>query len=330
VRILVTGGAGYIGCQIVLRLGEAGHEVTSFDNLSSGHREMLPGGEFILGDIRDPQALADALEQSQAEAVFHMAASSDLRESIIDPVKYYANNVTGTLNVIQACVTARVRHLVFASSAAVYGIPNSQAVAEDAPLQPISPYGRSKLIGEQMLADCAAAADLGYVALRFFNVAGADVEGRCGEALPDAWHLIKVACQTAVGLRDDITIYGTDYPTEDGTCVRDYVHVDDVAQAHIKALDYLVAGGAPVNMNVGYGHGTSVRQIVDMIARLSPRDFAIHTDAGREGDPPYLVSNADEIRHLIGWKPQYDDLEVIVRSALAWEQKMAENVRKTG
>jgi len=322
-RILVTGGAGYIGCQVVLRLCEAGHEVSTLDNLSSGHREMLPGGEFMLGDIRNTDDVASAMARSEAEAVFHMAAVSDLRESIGDPQKYYANNVVGTLNVARAGIEAGVKRIVFSSSAAVYGIPDTDTVAETAPLQPISPYGRTKLISEQILADFAAASDMTYTALRFFNVAGADPGGHCGESGDDAWHLIKVACQAAVGLRDGLTINGTDYPTADGTCVRDYVHVDDVALAHIASLEYLVGGGASENLNVGYGRGASVREIVALISAQSDRDFPIHLGPARDGDPAHLVAAAQKIRNVLGWSPQYDDLKFITRSALDWEKKIA-------
>jgi UDP-glucose 4-epimerase len=322
-RILVTGGAGYIGCQVVLRLSELGHDVTTFDNLSSGRRETSPAGDFIVGDIRQAAEIGQALRQCDAEAVFHLAAASDLRESIRDPKKYAANNIQGTKNVAEACLEAGVRRLVFSSSAAVYGAPGADPAAETSPLRPLSPYGDSKLAGERILADCAARSDLTYVALRFFNVAGADPAGRCGESTPQAWHLIKLACQAATGSRrDGLTIFGADHPTDDGTCVRDYVHVDDVAQAHIKSLDYLVGGGIPEILNVGYGHGASVRQIVDRTKTISGREFAVRIGAARQGDPPILVADAGKIRQVLGWAPDHDDLDVIIRSALAWEKKL--------
>lgn len=321
-RILVTGGAGYIGCQVVLRLCEQGHRVTTFDNLSSGHRELLPGGTFRLGDIRDAADFAAALSQSGAEAVFHLAALSDVRESMRDADKYHDHNVAGTRNVVEGCIAAGVRRLVFSSSAAVYGLAGAAPVSEASALQPISPYGETKLRAEQILAD-AAATGLNYVALRFFNVAGADPGGRCGESAAEAWHLITLACRAALGLRPGLTINGADYPTADGTCVRDYVHVDDVARAHLKALDYLAGGGPAQCLNVGYGRGASVRQIVDLARKVSECDFPVDIGPPLAGDPPYLVAATDEIRRVLGWSPRHDDLEAIVRSALAWEKKIS-------
>ncbi len=328
-QVLVTGGAGYIGSQVVLRLSEQGHAVTALDNFSTGYRQVPPVGNFVEGDVRDPGVVTATLAQTGAEAVLHMAALSDLRESVRDPLNYYDNNVTGTLNVVEKSVAAGVKYLVFSSSAAVYGKVQDIPVAETSPLQPISPYGRTKLIGEQILTDTSAAHDFNHVALRFFNVAGADPEGRCGESMPQAWHLIKVACQAALGMRDGITINGIDHPTEDGTCIRDYVHVDDVAQAHIRALDYLAAGGASQAFNVGYGRGASVKQIVDLVSAVSEIAFEVRTGPAVPGDPPSLVASAKKIRQVLGWTPEYDDLNVIIRSALTWEVKMAATRRKT-
>lgn len=322
-RILVTGGAGYIGSQVVLRLCELGHDVTTLDNLSSGNLETLPGGNFVEGDVCDLSVVGESMKKFRTEAVFHLAAVSDLRDSIENPLKYYRNNVTGTQNVIHACVNAGVRHVVFSSSASVYGVPENTLVSETDPLQPVSPYGWTKLMGEQILKDCASASDFNYIALRFFNVAGADLDNRCGESAPEAWHLIKIACQAATGGRKDVTINGRDYATEDGTCIRDYVHVDDIALAHIKSLEYLIAGGRSDVFNVGYGQGASVKQILDLVLKHADHKFPVLNGVARAGDPPRLVARVDKIQEILGWTPRHDDLDTIVCTALAWEKKLA-------
>ena len=321
-HVFVTGGAGYIGSHLLLRLHAAGHEATTFDNLSSGDREAVRFGELIKGDIRDIESLTAALKKRRPDAIVHLAAMSDLRESIRNPIKYHRNNTIGTLNVVDACLQAGISKLVFSSSAAVYGSPNRQPISETAPLQPISPYGTSKFMGETILRDAAANSEFAYVAFRFFNVAGADTHGRAGESTVDAWHLIKIACQAATGKRDGMTINGDDFATPDGTCVRDYVHVDDIARAHIDALEYLAAGGGSDVLNVGYGHGTSVRQIVNAVKNISGVDFPVAIGKPRLGDPPSLVAQSDRIRSVLDWKPQHNDLEEIVRTALAWERKL--------
>jgi len=321
-RIFVTGGAGYIGSHLLLRLQAAGYVATTFDNLSTGNREAVLHGEFIEGDVTDIGSLATALRDCQPDAVVHLAALSDLRESLTQPVKYHQQNTIGTLNVVAACRQADINRIVFSSSAAVYGAPDRESINEDAPIQPISPYGTSKAIGETLLQDTAASSDLAYVALRFFNVAGADLDGRIGESTADAWHLIKIACQAATGKRAAVTINGGGYSTSDGTCVRDYVHVDDIARAHLDALEYLKTGAESRSLNVGYGHGASVRQVVETVKSISGVDFPVIMGEPRAGDPPTLVANSDRIRDVLGWQPKHDDLELIVRSALAWERKL--------
>lgn len=321
-HVFVTGGAGYIGSHVLLHLQTAGHEVTTFDNLSTGYRESVLHGDFVEGDILDFDMLASALQKNRPDAIIHLAALSDLRDSIAQPIKYHRNNTIGTLNVVEACCQAGIQKFVFSSSAAVYGSAEGLAIPEDAALQPISPYGTSKLMGETILQEIAASSDFTFAALRFFNVAGADSQGRTGESTSDAWHLIKVACQAATGKRDGMTINGDGYSTPDGTCVRDYVHVDDIARAHIDALEYLQSHDSSQILNVGYGCGASVREVVDTVKSVSGVDFPVTVGPARHGDPSSLVAKTDRIRSVLGWLPQHDDLETIVRSALAWERRL--------
>lgn len=321
-KLLVTGGAGYIGSHVVQQLRGAGHAVTVYDNLSTGHRWAIGDAELVVADLADTSRPREVLERG-FDGVLHFAAHIVVPESVTDPLKYYGNNTRNTFNLLQACADTGVRYFVFSSTAAVYGIPETAAVAEDAPLQPINPYGASKMMSERMLMDLGAASDLRYVSLRYFNVAGADPEGRIGQSFPDATHLIKVACQVATGQRESITVFGTDYDTRDGTCERDYIHVEDLASAHIRALDYLERGGTSEVLNCGYGHAYSVREVLDAVKRASGVDFPVHYGDRRAGDPPALMANADRIRQILDWHPQYDDLDLIVRHALAWEQKTA-------
>jgi UDP-glucose 4-epimerase len=320
--ILVTGGAGYIGSHVLRQLGERGDRLVTLDNLSTGYRSSVLHGEFVQGDTGDAPLLSDLLARHRVDTVMHFAAHISVPESVAEPLKYYRNNTANTCSLLQCCVAARVKHFVFSSTAAVYGIPESGIASEDSATVPINPYGWSKLMSERMLADVGAANALRYVALRYFNVAGADPGGRIGQCTPQATHLIKVACQQATGQRDHVEIYGTDYDTPDGTGVRDYIHVEDLAAAHLMALDYLRAGGTPVTLNCGYGQGFSVRQVLDQVADVSGKPLRIVESGRRAGDPPRLVAAATRIRERLGWQPRHQDLAGIVRSAFAWEQRL--------
>ncbi len=321
-HVFVTGGAGYIGSHVLLQLHDAGHEATTFDNLVTGRRDAVLHGNFVEGDITNADSLTAALTECRPDAVIHLAALSDLRESIIQPVKYHRNNTVGTLNVVNACQQARVEKIVFSSSAAVYGASQADTIPETDPVEPISPYGTSKHMGEIILDDVAEASGLRHVNLRFFNVAGADAKGRAGESTSEAWHLIKIACQAATGKRDGMVIYGDGYPTPDGTCIRDYVHVDDIARAHINALKFMSAEGKSETLNVGYGHGVSVREVIDMVKQVSGVDFPVTVGAARPGDPARLVADSSRSRDVLGWQPECDNLETIVGSAMAWERRL--------
>ncbi|MDX9741314.1 MAG: UDP-glucose 4-epimerase GalE [Gammaproteobacteria bacterium] len=321
--ILVTGGAGYIGSHVVRQLGERGERVLVLDNLSTGQRDAVLHGELIVGDTGDAELVERVLRQNDVRAVMHFAAHIVVPESVSDPLKYYLNNTSNTRNLLACCARTGVEHFIFSSTAAVYGIPDTIPVAEDARLEPINPYGRSKLMSEWMLRDLAAAGGMKHVILRYFNVAGADLDGRIGQSTPAATHLIKVACEAVTGQRDRVEIFGTDYPTPDGSGVRDYIHVEDLAAAHLSALDHLRAGADSTVLNCGYGHGYSVREVLDMVQRVAGCEIEIIESPRRAGDPPALTADATRIRGTLGWQPRYDDLEVIVRTALAWERKLA-------
>jgi UDP-glucose 4-epimerase len=320
--ILVTGGAGYIGSHVVLQLRERGESVVVLDDLSRGFRQSVGDTPLVVGDIGDRALVTRLLRDHGVDTVIHFAAFTIVPESVRDPLKYYANNVCGTRNLLQCCAESAVPHFVFSSSAAVYGSPASDMAAEDSATLPINPYGTSKLVSEWMLRDLAAASDLRYVALRYFNVAGSDMGGRIGQATPGATLLIKVASEATVGKRPHVSIFGTDYPTPDGTGIRDYIHVQDLAGAHLAALDHLRRKGASAVLNCGYGHGYSVRQVLDSVQRVSGRSLMIREEPRRAGDPAALVAKADRIRELLAWTPQLDDLDTIVRSALDWEAKL--------
>jgi UDP-glucose 4-epimerase len=321
--VLVTGGAGYIGSHAVLAFSEAGYPVVVLDNLSTGVRENLPTDvPFVHGDVADIELVETTLRQHDVRHILHFAGSIVVPESVADPLSYYRNNTSAARNLLEVAVRTGVRNFIFSSTAAVYGEPKAVPVREDAALEPANPYGRSKLMTEWMLRDVAAAHDLRYVALRYFNVAGADPLGRTGQSTPRATHLIKVACEAAVGARSHVQVFGDDYPTQDGTCVRDYIHVADLAAAHVCALRHLEAGGDNLALNCGYGHGFSVREVLETVQRVAGRRLDVRDAPRRPGDPARLVSDPGLIRRTFPWRPQYDDLEVIVRSALGWEKKL--------
>jgi UDP-glucose 4-epimerase len=320
--ILVTGGAGYIGSHTVQQLLARGESVVVLDNLSTGFRQSVPGVNFVAGDVGDAKLVTALLQEHGIRTVIHFAAHTIVPESVADPLKYYGNNTCQTRSLLAACAAAGVKHFVFSSTAAVYGIPESGLAAEDSRLAPINPYGTSKLMSEWMLRDLGAATDLRYVVLRYFNVAGSDPEGRIGQSTSKATLLVKVACEASVGRREAVSVFGTDYPTADGTGVRDYIHVVDLADAHLLAVDYLRRGGASETLNCGYGHGYSVREVLDSVQRVSGAPLKIIEMPRRAGDPPSLVARSERIRQVLGWTPRLDDLDRIVASSLNWERKL--------
>ena len=321
--ILVTGGCGYIGSHVTRQLSEAGYSVVVYDNLSTGFADALINGEkLVQGDLADTEGIDRLFREHGCRTVLHFAAAIVAPESVTDPLKYYGNNTRNTLNLLQACVRHGVERFVFSSTAAVYGMPADGVASEESPTEPINPYGTSKLMSEWMLRDTAFAHPLKYVALRYFNVAGADSLARMGQRTPEATHLIKVSCQAALGMREQVAIYGTDYPTPDGTGIRDYIHIEDLASAHLAALDHLEKGGESTRINVGYGSGSSVREVVAMVKKVSGIDFAVVEAERRPGDPAMLVAKADRIRETLGWVPKYNDLETIVADAWRWESKL--------
>ena len=322
--ILVTGGAGYIGSHVARQLGEHRENVVTLDNLSTGFRSSVLFGDLVVGDTGDMDLVSRLLAERSVDTVMHFAAHIVVPESVSDPLKYYRNNTANTRNLLECCVKAGVKHFVFSSTAAVYGIPDGGIASEETPVSPINPYGWSKLMSEQMLRDVGAVTPLRYVTLRYFNVAGADPQGRIGQSTPDATHLIKVACEHVVGKRPRIAIFGTDYDTPDGTGIRDYIHVEDLAAAHLKALDYLRRGGGSTTLNCGYGHGYSVRDVLEVVERVSGKALQVDEAPRRPGDPPTLVASAHRIREALGWTPRHADLHGIVTSALSWERRLLE------
>jgi UDP-glucose 4-epimerase len=321
--VLVTGGAGYIGSHMVLALLDADEEVVVVDNLSTGFPWALPQeAPLVVGDMVDQDLIARTIREHRVEAIAHFAAKIVVPESVADPLGYYLNNTVKSRALIEAAVRSGVRHFIFSSTAAVYGEPATIPVPEDLPLNPVSPYGRSKLMTEWMLQDTARAHDLRYVILRYFNVAGADPEGRSGQSTANATHLIKVAAQTALGDRPRIEVFGTDYPTPDGSCIRDYIQVSDLADAHMVALKHLRGGGGSLTLNCGYGRGYSVLEVVDVVKKVSGVDFPVVMSPRRPGDPAAIVAKADRIRAELGWRPRHDDLTEIVTQALTWERAL--------
>jgi UDP-glucose 4-epimerase len=324
--VLVTGGAGYIGSHVVRQLGEAGHSVVVLDNLVTGFRQAVLHGELVIGNSGDAETLDAIFARYDIDTVMHFAAHTIVPESVAQPLKYYGNNTCASRTLLERALAAGVQQVVFSSTAAVYGIPASGTASESTPTVPINPYGSSKLMTEWMLRDLALASPLRYVALRYFNVAGSDPQARIGQSTPKATLLTKVACEAAIGKRDHVSIFGTDYATPDGTGVRDYIHVEDLAGAHLKALDYLRAGGEAVTLNCGYGHGYSVREVLRAVEEAASCKLTIKETGRRAGDPPSLVAVADKVRRVLGWTPRYDDLKEIVASSLRWERKLAAGI----
>jgi UDP-glucose 4-epimerase len=321
--ILVTGGAGYIGSHMVHELVDAGEPIVVLDNLSTGFRFLIPSAvPFVAGSTGDRELVAKTIQRYGVDAIIHFAASIVVPDSVRDPLSYYRNNTMNTCALLEVAAETGVKQFIFSSTAAVYGNPEQVPIREDAATAPISPYGTSKLMSEIMLHDAGKAYGLRFVVLRYFNVAGADPKGRTGQATPQATHLIKVACETALGKRLKIDVFGTDYPTPDGTCIRDYIHVSDLARAHSAALAYLRRGGASATFNCGYGHGASVLEVIDAVRRVSGRDFAVEISGRRPGDPAELVANVDRIRATLDWRPQFKDLDTIVAHALSWEKRL--------
>jgi UDP-glucose 4-epimerase len=321
--VLITGGAGYIGSQMVNELRDAGERVVVLDNLSTGHRWAVPDGvPLIVGETCDQPLVSKLIREHNVSEIIHFAASIVVPDSVRDPLGYYRNNTANSRALIECAVKTGVRRFIFSSTAAVYGNPATIPVPEDAPTQPISPYGWSKLMTEIMLGDTGRAHGLGHVILRYFNVAGADPQNRSGQSNPTSTHLIKVAAETALGLRPKMQVFGTDYPTPDGTCIRDYIHVSDLVRAHSDALRHLRSDGPSLTLNCGYGHGFSVLEVVDTVKRLAGVDFKVEMAPRRDGDPARIVAASDRVRAMLGWQPRFDDLSIIVGHALAWEREL--------
>jgi UDP-glucose 4-epimerase len=320
--ILVTGGAGYIGSHVLLLLQARAERVVVLDNLSTGFRQAVGTVPLVVGDVGDRALVAQLMREHDIDTVMHFAANTMVRESVADPLKYYSNNVAAGINLLQVCMQQGVRQFVFSSSAAVYGTAASGLADEAMPLAPINPYGTSKLMSEWVLRDLAAASDLRHVSLRYFNVAGSDRQARIGQSTRKATLLIKVACEAIVGRRPHVSIFGTDYDTPDGTAIRDYVHVEDLARAHLDALDYLRRGGASTMLNCGYSHGYSVREVLDRVQRVAGQSLTVREEPRRAGDPPVLVAQAQRIRSQLGWTAQLDSLDLIIDSSLRWERKL--------
>ena len=325
VPVLITGGAGYIGSHAILAFAAAGHRVVVLDDLSTGRREAVPASTpFVRGDAGDAKLVAATIREHGIAAVVHFAGSVVVPESVADPLKYYRNNTAVSRDLIETCVATGVRHFIFSSTAAVYGIPDVVPVPEDAPTAPINPYGSSKLMTEWILRDTAAAHDFAYVALRYFNVAGADPQGRTGQSLTNPTHLIEVAVGTALGRCDRMEIYGDDFDTRDGTGVRDYIHVTDLAEAHVLALRHLRGGGRTAVLNLGNQRGFSVREVIETVQRISGRSFPVEIGPRRAGDPACMVADAATARRLLGWRTQRADLETQITDAWRWQQSRCE------
>ena len=321
--VLVTGGAGYIGGHMTLGLMDAGEPVVVLDNLSTGFDWAVPDeARLVIGDVGDAGLVTRLIGEHHIDAIVHFAAKIVVPESVVDPLGYYLNNTSNARTLIEASVNGGVKTFIFSSTAAVYGETSSEQVSEETPLAPISPYGRSKLMVEWMLEDASRAYDFRFVALRYFNVAGADPQGRLGQSTPNATHLIKRGVQTALGIYPSMEIFGQDYPTRDGTCVRDYIQVTDLIDAHLDALAYLRSGGESLVCNCGYGHGQTVKEVIDVVKRVSGVDFKVVLSPRRPGDPATIVARSDRAKSALGWKPKRDNLDDIVRQALDWERRL--------
>lgn len=320
-NVLVTGGAGYIGSHMVFELLDAGDQVVVLDDLSTGFRWAVPKSvQLVFGNAGDQTLVSRLIRDHRIEAIIHFAASLIVPDSVRQPLAYYRNNTMNTCALIEAAVTSGVKQFVFSSTCAVYGTPEKIPVAEDAPTLPVSPYGSSKLMSEMILQDAGRAYDFPYVILRYFNVAGADPRGRAGQSTKAATQLIKVAVEAALGQRPHVEIFGDDYPTPDGTCIRDYIHVTDLVRAHLDALYYLRSGGRSVTLNCGYGHGFSVLEVLDAVKRVSEVDFRVKIAGRRAGDPVKVVAATELVRESLGWRPRFDDLATIIAHALSWER----------
>lgn len=324
-NILVTGGAGYIGSHVVEQLLEQGSNVYVYDNLSTGQEESVGNATLIIGELSNHTLLESVLIKNKIDSIIHFAGSIVVPESVTDPDSYYSNNTKNSLDLLHLCVRNKIKNFVFSSTAAVYGLPKEVEASEQSELSPINPYGRSKMMTEWMLEDFSKAYDFNYVALRYFNVAGASPSGKIGQSFPKATHLIKVCCEAAVGKRDLVEIFGTDFNTNDGTCVRDYIHVSDLASAHLDALGFLDSSSKSEIFNCGYGRGYSVREVINSVKKVSGVDFKVVESAPRLGDPPSLVSNCEKIKKILNWQPKYEDIDYIVKTALEWEKTLLMN-----
>jgi len=320
--VLVTGGAGYIGSHTVLQLVARGERVVVLDDLSTGFRQAVRDAPLIVGNVGDRKLIDQLLAEHGVDTIIHFAAHTIVPESVANPLKYYGNNTCATRSLLEAATQAGVKHVVFSSTAAVYGIPATGLASEESPTAPINAYGTSKLMSEWMLRDLCAVTSMRHVALRYFNVAGSDPEGRIGQSTRAATLLVKVACEAAIGKRQFLSVFGTDYPTPDGTGVRDYIHVADLATAHLNALDYLRAGGKSLIANVGYGHGYSVREVLSSVEKIAGLKLDVREEPRRAGDPPSLIAKCDNVRQVLKWQPRLDDIDTIVRTSLEWEKRL--------
>ncbi|WP_029520549.1 UDP-glucose 4-epimerase GalE [Persephonella sp. IF05-L8] len=318
-KILITGGAGYIGSHVVKQLGEKGYDVLTIDNLSTGHKEAVLYGRLEVLDLSNKEKLKEVIKSFSPDAVMHFAASIEVAESVKNPLKYYRNNTANTLNLLEVLQEFGIDKFIFSSTAAVYGEPENVPVKETEPLNPINPYGKSKVFVEKILEDMSNAYGFRYVSLRYFNVAGADPQGRIGQSYKNATHLITRALKTAKGEYKKLYIFGTDYPTPDGTAIRDYIHIEDLANAHIVALEYLLNSGESSVFNCGYGHGYSVREVVEAAKKVTGIDFPVEETDRRPGDPAILVADNSKLVNNLNWKPKYDDIEYIIKTAWNWE-----------
>ena len=320
--VLVTGGAGYIGSHTVLQLAARGERVVVLDDLSTGFRQAVRDVPLVVGNVGDRRLVDALLAEHKVDTIIHFAAHTIVPESVSNPLKYYGNNTCATRSLLEAASQAGVKHFVFSSTAAVYGIPSTGHASEESPTAPINAYGTSKLMSEWMLRDLCSATSMRHVVLRYFNVAGSDPQGRIGQSTRAATLLVKVACEAAVGKRPFLSVFGTDYPTPDGTGVRDYIHVEDLATAHLNSLDYLRAGGKSLIANAGYGHGYSVREVLSSVEKIAGIKLDVREEPRRAGDPPSLVAKCDKVRELLKWQPRFDDIDTIVRTSLEWEKRL--------